>query len=483
MERDAQGREQLYMLWHSAKGFGENQKIIPDSMAEICQEAVRRVIKVTQDSRKYAKWIEENPEQFPPHENVPKKKLDEPLSTKEVCDALMISVAPPSSRGSTSRWALKKYLKRTASGKNLPFVVREIAQKILDGYDDSKGTRYYVDGRLNSIKYNDTFKVTLRVLNVFVRKKYLNEHFPYTNNKKITKWQDALFCFNTGSFDMAGTKDFTKPFGLIGPVGSRLTAQLTGSSKKVKSIFERYGYSETRVNTHAFRHYLNTGANRANLSQELIARWSGRVDVTQNRVYNHMSAEDKADEIEKFTPQYEIENFSLLESLKTNVPVRIKDLDLGESGDRIVHFTEFGVCTHDYAQEPCAKFNNCLTCGEHVCVKGDDKKLENIRDEREYLRSSLEAFQREADEGTYGANTWLKTTMEKMERCDQLIKMLENPDVEDGAIIKGRENRWTVGRNALAMRGELEEEEASLITTDKMDDQADELERLLGLGN
>ncbi|MFP3343011.1 hypothetical protein R0J87_10920 [Halomonas sp. SIMBA_159] len=475
-ESDEKGNEQLYMLWHSLKGFGANKKVIPDAMAGICKEAVSRIIEVTQDSREYAKWLEDNPDLFPPHSAVPEKDLDATLTLNEVCDALMLSTENYTPRSAFNVF-LKKIIKKKMSSVN----ARNIAKKILDGYDTSKGTRCYVSGRLAGFDFNDNFSVTLRLLNVLVREKYLPRHFPYTDDKQNVKWKDALFCFKTGSlFAADGYKGQQKPFGLTSCEGSRLGLQLTGSHKQTKSIFERHGYSNLRVNSHAFRHFLNTGAQRSGMSQEMIARWSGRVDVNENRVYNHMSTEEKVAELEAFIPQLPAMSDNLLASLKTNDTIRLRDL--GDESDRIVHRTEFGICIHDYAQEPCAKFNNCLTCGEHVCVKGDETKLANLKEEREYLRSSLETFQREADEGAYGANTWLQTTMEKMERCDQLIQMLENPDIEDGALIKGIENGWTAGRNALAMRGELVEEDTNYIATDLREEKVAELERLLDFG-
>lgn len=475
-EYDMQGREQLYIRWHSVKGFGANRKPIPDSMAEICKEAVSRVAEITQEAREYAKWLEDNPESFPYHEDVPNKHLDSRLSVKEACDALLISTKIKSPRAS-----FKLFLEGIVERKVIYGRALKVAQEFLEGYDEKSGSRSYVNKGLAGHELQDTWVITLRKINILVREKYLPKHFPYTDANKVTKWQDALFCFRTEDLLVAQKESAKRPFGLSGCEGSRLGAQLTGSQKNTQSIFKRYGYVGVTVKSHAFRHLLNTAAQRVGLSQELIARWSGRIDVTQNSVYNHMSTEEKVIEVEEFTPQIGAESSKLLASIKNKTPISMKDL--GDESDRVVHYTEFGVCIHDYAQEPCAKFNNCLTCGEHVCVKGDATKLENLKDERKYLSSSLEAFQREADEGTYGANTWLKTTLEKMERCDQLIEMLESPDIEDGALVKGIENRWTAGRNALAMRGELlEEEDASLIATDKPDDQVAELERLLGLG-
>lgn len=472
-DRDEQGRSQLYMLWYSQKGFGANRKIIPDSMAEICKEAVGRIVDITNEAREYARWLEENPDDFPHHLGVPKKHLDAPLTMEEVCKCLMLSTKNHSPRN-----VFKVFIKKICTSKASSGLAREVAEDILSGFNEDDVSRVYVKGRLSGYEFNDTFVVTLRKLNLLVREKYLPKHFPYTDSKKVVKWKDALFCFRSGTFSVNKGKS-EKPFGITGMCKHRLSTQLTGTQKKTQSIFERYGYSGVKVNTHAFRHLLNTVAQRGGLSQELIARWSGRLHESQNWVYNHVSPEEMADKLEVFLPQ--VVDSNILASIKTNVPIRMKDV--GGFENRIVHRTEFGVCVHDYAQEPCAKFNNCLTCGEHICVKGDDVKLLNLKDERGYLRRSLVSFKKEAREETYGANTWLETTIEKLERCEQLIKVLEDPTIEDGALVKGVDNSWTAGCNALSIRGELGESKSGILPKNKDDDRLAELERILGLGD
>lgn len=473
-EFDSHGFEQLYMLWYSEKGYGSNRKLIPESMVETCREAVSRVIDITQEAREYAKWLEDNPEVFPYHEGVPNKDIDAPLTLKEACDALMIS-----SRSISLRGLLKRYMQNIVASEVSSGRARKIARKILDGYDSSDGVRCYEKGKLIRYEFNDTYEISLRILNDLVREKYLPKSFPYTDNKRIVKWKDALFCFRTGAFSVVELNGMVKPFGITGCDRSRLSAQLTGSQKNMQSIFERHGYVGVSVNSHAFRHHLNTGAQRAGLSQELIARWSGRVDMSQNRVYNHILSEEQVVELETFTPQSLATGEKIKDSLKTNTPISMRDL--GYDSDRIVHRTEFGLCMHDYAQEPCAKFNNCLTCGEHVCVKGDEVKLANLREEREYLRKSLMTFQKEAGEGAYGANTWLQVTMDKMDRCNQLIKVLESSNIQEGALIKGVDDRWSMGRNAMAMRGNDFNESFGLIEADSDVDELVELERILGV--
>ncbi len=470
-EKDESGRNQLYMLWYSEKGFGHNKKIVPDSMAGICREAVNRLKDLTEEGRNYAKWLEENPESFPPHDNVPIKNLDESLSLEEVCEALQLK----RTKESPARSVVLRYLRACQRSQYSRGKVKELAGSILSGFD-SRGRRVFDgSGKLKCYEFEDTFKITLRDLNVLVREKYLPRCFPFTDENKIVKYQDSLFCFKNGVF---GTNNLVreKPFGIYKKPIARRSA-LLGGGGDTTSIFERHGYSGVKVNSHAFRHWLNTGAQRANLSQELIARWSGRVDIGQNRVYNHIPPSEKADQLAKLEPHSGEVGNDLLSLLKTNKPITMVDLKL--DGPRVIHRTEFGVCIHDYSEEPCAKFNNCLTCGEHVCVKGDEVKLANLKEEREYLRKGLESFRKEVGSGTYGANTWFQTTMEKLERCDQLIRMLEDPDVDEGALIWGRGNGWTAGRNALAVRGELIVEDSNLIASDVDKNVASELEKLL----
>ncbi len=41
------------------------------------------------------------------------------------------------------------------------------------------------------------------------------------------------------------------------------------------------------------RHLLNTIANTNGMDSMLLAKWSGRADMKQNRVYDHTSVEDR----------------------------------------------------------------------------------------------------------------------------------------------------------------------------------------------
>ena len=438
------GSDQLYMLWYGEKRFGATKKIVPDSMAGTCREAVNRLRKITNESREYASWLEENPEDFPYHENVPDKGLDDPLSMAEVCDALMLNY--PEER--SARRIVMAYLRKCARSSHRSERIKSIASAMLSGFD-SKGRRIFSGaGRITRYEFDDTSEITLRKLNLIVRDKYLPRSFPYTDDKKITKFRDALLCFKNGLFG-ADVLTREKPLGIHKHCLGRLSA-LLGGGGDTESIFDRHGYAGLKVKSHAFRHWLNNGAQKVELSQELIARWSGRIDVSQNRVYNHISPHDKAKKMAQLSPHAREIDTKKLDLPANNNPIRMSDI--GGSSDRILHKTEFGFCTHDYSETPCVKFNSCLSCREHVCLKGDEIKLANLKSELEYLNLSLNRYKEELGEGTYGAGTWFESTLGKIERCQQLIDILEDPSIEDGAFVFGKDDGWTVGVNAMMQR-------------------------------
>jgi len=77
----------------------------------------------------------------------------------------------------------------------------------------------------------------------------------------------------------------------------QLTVAL-GNDHGVPSIFSRRGLTEPdgspmRVKTHAFRHWLNTLADRGGLSDLELALWSGRRDISQNIAYKHGTVEQR----------------------------------------------------------------------------------------------------------------------------------------------------------------------------------------------
>jgi hypothetical protein len=130
----------------------------------------------------------------------------------------------------------------------------------------------------------------------------------------------------------------------------------------------------------------------------------------------------------------------------------VRDLEDGAQ-NRIIHQTHLGICVHQFESEPCPKMGACLTCGNLGCVKGDDVKLANLKEERADLKKLYEkALEAEAQE-ELGAVIWREKAGLDLFKCNALIKTLENPEVEQGDIVWNADNGWNLTNNAAVMAG------------------------------
>lgn len=220
-----------------------------------------------------------------------------------------------------------------------------------------------------------------------------------------------------------------------GEITSRLT-----SSGSANSIFERRGLKERdgtalEMRSHQARHYLNTLAQSNGASQLDIAMWSGRADPSQNSAYDHVSA----GEILSKTRAIAVAVGSQLFAGVTEIPkIRVvahRDDTTGKLITGTAHATLYGMCRHDFASSPCPIHRDCLNCHEHICVKGAQVKLANIRrlrDETEVLLAQAEAAEQQSK---YGASRWVVHHRKTLVHCKQLVSILENPAIADGALV------------------------------------------------
>jgi hypothetical protein len=232
------------------------------------------------------------------------------------------------------------------------------------------------------------------------------------------------------------------------------------------------------MTTHQFRHWLNTIAQKGQVGQVEIARWSGRADLSQNAVYNHRTPEDEVADMRKVGLGSQSTN--LVERSRNNQPILVSEIGGDPNNDRISHVTIYGRCEHDFAMEPCHKWRGCITCKKHKCIKGDDVKLERLKFERDHMNVQLEKAAAAAQEGFYGADRWLDDYMKKFEAANQIIALLEDPNIEDGAIIQAVDDGFTPLNQALEMRGESISSNMPALAAPE-DKKAHDLKRLMGM--
>ena len=456
---NAKGRQRMFLRWYAEKGFGATTKPVVAGMEPVVERAIEMLAPITDEARAYAAWLEDNPDEFPPHEDVPHKELDDPLSYDEACLALKTKVY----RGYSARKVFKKdWVDSMAESSVVSPEARRVLNEVIQGWDTSRGKRIYVNGKHHYYEYNDRAIITLRKLNVLLRDKYLPKDFPYTtpveDGKKRVKFRDALFTVRTGSLpDETRNKNLhlmSRDFGVeIAANQNRMVSQLGGSLQR-QSIFQRHGYGNLKVNSHAFRHELNTEMHRAGLSQLLIDAFSGR--TSRGSVYNHVTVEERTQAVALVHPKTKPSNAEkCLDKIRTNEPLKLSDLTKLDEGDQdlVIHKTHLGLCFHRFESEPCPKMGACLTCGMLACVKGDDVKLANLKEERSYLTQRYEKAVAAEANGVFGASEWRKKAGLDLFKCDALIKVLESPELSEGDIVWNADNGWNLTKNAAVMAG------------------------------
>ena len=395
-QKDSKGELRYGWRFYSGKGFGANIKWIPTEMVSIAKEAIRRISELTAESRNLASWIEKYTSKFYRHSNCPQIADDTKLTALEVCAAL--------------------------------------------GYRTEKGK-----GRMNllSAKLNiEDFAYTLDSLWEHVMTKQPKD-FPWINNQRRVKFSEALFCMTR---NLIGGHRGKSPVILWMPTNNICNNDLSPreghGALNHKSVFDRNNYlnpegDRIKLTSHQARHLLNTMAQRGGLSQLAIAKWSGRADVTQNRTYNHISEYEMVSRAEELDTSLGL--FGPVGEIHKNLPISIQEFNALEKGP--VHITEFGVCVHDFTMMPCDKYRDCLNCAEQVCIKGDQSKLAHIKKRQEEIILQLNAAKKAIVDGLSGADRWYEYHVNTLKHVEELISILENPDIKDGAQVKLRNEK------------------------------------------
>jgi len=390
----------LGVRWYAQKNYGYDIKYIPNVMIPTVKQAIERLIKLSKKPR-YLAYLLETSDKFPRHELCPKVPDNQLLKRTEVLMAMGFDVSLYDDRQANE------------SGKNF-LMTRDIPIR--------------------------DYAVCLNDLNIILRNR-LPKGFPYipfkTGNGVQVKWSEALFCCFANQFHRDKPTIFSELW--IPHIGT-LNEDLSPTKKKlrgkdelanVQSIFQRWGYGDYSMSTHQFRHLLNTIANTNGMDSLLLAKWSGRADIKQNRVYDHTSVEDRNyGLIEMQKNEVSTHNTNSTFTLQIATPRTLQELNTKTTLS--MHTTEFGLCTHSYIDEPCLKYRNCLNCTEHVCIKGDLEKKKRLQDRLKKEKILWVKDKESVGKNVTGATVWLEMRELTIKRCEQMIALLEDPNIPDG---------------------------------------------------
>ena len=456
LQRSEKGR--LYLMWHPAKGGDPVKKWVPKLLEDVVQQAFDRLIDISAPARVAAKFAFENPNIFMMHEKciTPSDfSQDKPLTYDQFANAMGFKTGK-SARGVDINW--------TTYGSNIKWLKNLISE--LNGVSDWKKElcreatilpnndvvdRYTREPIGRSIKfpsYSD--------LRIVVEQKYTTKDFPVYGDVKL--W-DCITLVRENEFH----KDFNvKPFSWVvtghGALSDAIGSERPSGKEEIESIFDELSITDEddtrlKLNTHQPRHWLNTKLKLAGEEDWLIAKWSGRADVKQNKAYDGRTQEQKsrltkrighvansdgvmtATQANKFLSPYTSESpppAIVLHDL--GLPVSLKSLGIKRSG--VGQFTGLGYCVHNYAESPCVKNGDCEVCSDHTCLKGQPNTLEELKNLEKLYEEQLKDAVVKAGDRVFGADRWVTALGFRLSKIKTIVTMMEDPNRPDGTPIK-----------------------------------------------
>ncbi|MBS0556680.1 MAG: hypothetical protein JSR27_04620 [Proteobacteria bacterium] len=397
-EPDEQGKPQMYLRWRAAKGKGAMKKWVVPAMHDVVQEAVRRLLEIGEPARVAARFAFDNPGIFMRHPGCladPEKDGERPLMPDEFCAA--VGVKCP--RGG-----------RRLDGS--PTWVQAVVDKRLGQLIEAGATSY-------------------RDLAGYVLETCSGPHWPFISDDRTVEAWAALCLHRWHELHKESTiKHFSWRLLTTNEVNARM------GPEKGLSLFDRFGLknpdgSSIKLTTHQLRHWLSTMSERAGMDDYTLAQWAGRARVADNRHYDHRSPEEQLDAAKQIL---QMEQPSLLERIKHRQPVTYKELGVDRLGT--AKATLYGMCVHDYAMAPCQKQRECMTCKEHVCIKGDHVTLDRIRLLEAQTELLLKQAEKAHEDGDFGADRWVDNHRWKLAHVTAMRVALEHPSVSDGKALR-----------------------------------------------
>ncbi|MNF42991.1 hypothetical protein D3C76_452190 [compost metagenome] len=390
------------LRWFPAKGAAPMVKTVIPSMRDVCRRAVERIQNLSAPARKLALWYESNPTAIylpPSLEHLRGRHTINQDETHSILFGLTPLSPLPTQRTRTRTW--------------------------LDAHNVPRISRYGIAG--TKVKFSDLENAVLG---------RLPEGFPIMDPATGMRYSEALCLARESEFNSIASGPSQCCFSNIKYkiISSGLKSH--GHSKSIFELGNHYDNNENSLTltSHQLRHYLNTLVRHSGqLTEDEIAKWSGRRNANHNATYNHESDRDIIAKLRSAIGDPSI-TIGPLANIDNRTFIRRDEF----AAIKIItaHTTENGYCIHDYTQSPCQVHQDCTNCDEHLCIKGDLRAEKNLRQ----TQSELIALQDEARKAfsaeVLGSAEWFQYHSQSLERVNKLIAILDDPKIVDGAVIQ-----------------------------------------------
>lgn len=461
LQKSDKGR--LYLQWFPAKGGDPIRKWVPKVLEDVVQQAFTRLKDISKPARKAAKFAYENPDKFMVHDDCITSidyPQDIPLTYNQFASAMGLSYGL-ASNGAQNGWVDNSRSIWLGSILNKLNKVDDWQKDLLKGDVVLPDNRIAVKGTnrsKNGWKISDKKIIfpSYRDAAQHVGSSYKLEGFPNYSNSGVKLW-DCITLIRENEFH----KDFqVKPFSWNFLEVNSFNDAIGSGREGIVSIFQELELtdedgSQLKLTTHQFRHWLNTKLQLGGVDEWLIAKWSGRANINQNKEYDGRTTAQKSRltrligqvkgeaSSEVITNAEVSQMLSLYSKENPPPPLILHNLGLGLSlkslgvpRDGVAQFTGLGYCTHNYAASPCIKNSDCMVCREHVCLKGLPNSLEELKTLEALLSEQFEGARKAQGEHVFGADRWESSLGFRLAKIRFIINTLENPNNPDGTLAR-----------------------------------------------
>jgi hypothetical protein len=386
-----------YVVWFGSKGYPDHRKGVPELMLDTVKEAFHRLKKISEPARNAAKWAYENPDKFYRHEKcITSEVLGEydPMTKEEFAHAMHVT-------------------KTT----------------FLNG-ESMAGTPIWIQ------KFLGEGEPTYNRINQLVHEKYKNKDWPYNPKSKRPIWENLFLIRENETHQQFEPKLFSWLMPSVDTINNQISPR---PKVKMQILWQRFNKvnedgNPLSLTTHQFRVWLNTHAKIGGVDDWKIAQWSGRADFRQNAAYDLRTLEEKSLlQTALMVSSYD-DTPSVVALRKVRLPVPLKSVGVDREG--VADFTGIGFCVHNFAQTPCTKAGECVSCKEHVCIKGIPETLEELQLLEAKVAAEFEYAKQEAGDDTFGADRWVTHLGWKLAHIRTLIKSKTDESLPDGTIIR-----------------------------------------------
>jgi hypothetical protein len=433
-----------YVVWYGSKGYPDHRKGVPDLLLDIVKEAFRRLEEISEPARKAAKWAYENPDKFYRHEQCTTKEglgEDEPMSESEFAHAMHITGC----------------LHHTNKEKiNTP--VKWINKFLEEG--------------------NPTY----RRLNKLIHDKYENKDWPNNPKSERPIWENLFLIRENETHQSFKPKLFSWVMPSVDTINNQISPR---PNVKMSPLWERFGMvnedgSPLSMTTHQLRVWLNTHAKIGGVDDWKISQWSGRADIKQNPAYDLRTAEER----NLIKTQLMVASYDSVPNpvalRKANLPVPLRSIGIDRDG--VADFTGIGFCTHNFAQTPCTKAGECVTCKEHVCLTGIPETHTELQHLEKKIAAEFELSVKAAEDETFGADRWVTHLGWKLAHIRTLIEHKTDKSLPEGTIIRiPVEHDPSPTRRALVGKGMITDLEEDKVKKKQLTSNV-HMKKLLGFG-